>query len=323
MRKWLVFTMAAALGVGACDTGTDLDDSARVSVFLTDAPGDVDAVWIDISGIDLVGVEDGTIELPLELTGMIELTELVGRARELVDDVEVPEGRFEQIRVMIDGLVLRTDDDEVFATAGAELPAELSGAQPGDLQCPSCTQTGIKLVLTGSDADLEGGDDLAFVLDVDVARSFAHPAGASGKWVVRPVIHLTVVDDADEDDLDGADIEGTVVIATVDGQPAFSVPECAGAARSIQDFIPTATAATLVDDQGNAVVRTGDVEADGDFEIDFVGADTWTLGFMATDLGDFELLWTATVAPATVTVTGDDDVGGVVYTLTGATCQAK
>ena len=315
-RLWLI--AAGVLAIGACDT-TGPEDGPRVSVFLTDAPGNVDVVWVEVSSITLLGA-GGEVDLELEENGLIRLTDLTDDFVELVDDVEIPEGNFNQIRLMVDGVVLRTIDGEVFATTDANLPAGVSSPD-GELMCPSCFQTGIKLVLQGGDAEFEEGEDVAVVLDFDVAQSFAHPAGNSGKWVLRPVVHVRLADD-DESDLEGNEIRGTVVIETVGGVPSFSIPLCGGTQRDLEDFVPIATASTLVNDDLTPVVIAGEVEEDGEFEIDGVSADTWTLAFVSTDLGDFDLVWAGTVSPTSVTV-GDEDVEDVVFTLTGVSCVAN
>jgi len=316
----------AALAFGACESTTDIggDAAPRVSVLMTDAPGDVESVWIDIDGVVLIGDATGETSLSDGLDELLELTELVGRTQEIVDDFELESDRFGQLRLLLGGAVLLTKDGQVFATQGAELPDGVSAEDVGTLQCPSCSQSGLKVVLHGQDAEMEEGDDVALVLDFDVAQSFGHQAGQSGRWVMHPVIHATRV--ADDDAGDGSSIQGTVAIQT-DGEGAatFDVPACpAGTARSIADFVPTATAATLLDDEGAAVVRSGVVDATaGTFSIGFVVPDSYAMGWTEVELGDFKLVWTAEVTPASVVVEEDADVTGVAYTLTGASCVAN
>ena len=196
MRTGLWVMLAAAAMVAACDSGTDPGDGPRVSVFLTDAPGDVDAVWLDLAEVSLIGSGVEDFDLPLEVDGLIELTDLQGDLQELADDVDIPDFEsFAQIRLMVDGVVLRTSQGDYFSTDDAHLPPEAASEEVGELQCPSCFQTGIKLVLQGAGSELEEGEeDVAVVLDFDVAQSFAHPAGSSGRWVLRPVIHVRVME---------------------------------------------------------------------------------------------------------------------------------
>lgn len=323
---WLALPLAAALGMGACEDGgpTTPPEGPRLSVYLTDAPGDVESVWLDLGGIVVVGETNEEIDLPTELDGLILVTDLIDSAMELVDDVELEVGSFKQIRLFLDGVVLLSKQGKVFATDGAVLPDGLEADEVGELKCPSCSQSGLKIVLKDGDGAIEEGDDAAFVLDFDVAQSFGHEAGKSGKWVMRPVVHVVRI--ADEDVAGGqSSIAGTVAFQTDDaGNPTFSIPQCPeGTDRSIQDFVPTATAQALVDDEGNAVVRTGVVDASGDFSIGFLAPDTYTLGFAEVGLGEVKLVWTATVSLAEVTVTEGAQIEGVAYTLTGASCVAS
>jgi len=304
----------AFLSCDEADNPMDLsEDEARLSVFLTDAPGDVAAVWIDIEEISLQG-EDGPVVLLSEPTGLVDIMLLVDQTMEIVDDAEIPAGIYSQLRVRIENAVLETTDGDVYVLGNATHPEELPAT--GSLHCPSCSESGLKVILHGMEV-VEGENSL--VLDFDVTQSFGHQAGKSGKWIMRPVIHTAhIPGDGDQMRRKAESIEGQVSLAQ-----GVTIPNCpAQAPRNLRAFIPTATAQTLVDGQGDPVVRTGRVDADGDFEIHFVAADTYTLGYEGTiDHGQWILEFTATVEPAEVTV-ADEDVKGVVYTITGATCNA-
>ena len=302
----------------ACDSTDDpfeVGGDATLSVYLTDAPGDVEAVWVEITEVTLRGGGEEVVLLD-ESTGLIEVTTLVSTAQEIVDDADIPAGTYGMLNLRLGGVVLETVDGDVYVMGGAEHPEGLEAT--GDLHCPGCSQSGLKVQLHGVEVD--GGDN-ALVLDFDVSQSFGRLRGQSGRWVMHPVIHTAFAEDGEDDeDLDGdtRSIQGTVALA--DG---VTLPECpAGTARSLEDFVPQATAATLIDDAGAAVVRSGEVDGDGEFEIDFVSPDDYALGFDPTvELEGFDLTFEATVDPASVTV-GDDDVDGVVYTVTGASCAA-
>jgi hypothetical protein len=310
----IALALAVPFALGACDDSPtdDGSDMARLTVFLTDAPGDVEAVWVDISDVRLRS-DDGEVDLLDEATGLIEISELVGSTQLLIDETEIEAGTYREVRLFLAGAVLESKSGKVFVLGDAEHPDGLPAT--GELKCPSCAQTGLKIKLGNGGVELDG--ETAVVLDFDVAQSFGHEAGKSGKWVMHPVIHATVVEDAD----DGATLTGTVALAS-----GVSVPDCpAGTPRSIQDFVPTLTAATLLDASNNPLVRTGTVAADGTFAVTFVAPDAYTLGYVAdTNLNTHELVWTATVTPASVTIASDDDDGaGIVYTVTGVTCAAQ
>jgi hypothetical protein len=319
MSRRIIFLLALALGLAACDS-TGPRDGTRLSIFLTDGPGDVESAWIQIDRILMLGDDNGEIEVPADLDEMIEITELVDRVHALATEVPFEPDSFRELRLVLAGAVLQTKQGEVYATAGAELPAELQNTQGVlALQCPSCAQSGLKIKVQGASPELEEGESASLVLDFDVAQSFGHQAGRSGRWIMHPVIHATWVE-APEPETSA--ISGTVAIQQNAGVPAFAVPQCpAGTARSVADFIPKATAATLRDASNNPIVRTGSVAANGTFSISPVDADSYAMGFNETLLGAFKLVWTATVAPASVTVVANGpDVTGVAYTLTGASC---
>jgi hypothetical protein len=321
--------LALTLGLAACEDSTTPRNGARVSVFLTDAPGDVESVWIRINGLTLVGDQKGDIDLPGDFNDLIEVSELVGRTQQLVKDAPVEVDTFRQLRLMLGDAVLVTKQGRVFATAGAELPAGVAGDDVGVLHCPSCTQTGIKLVFNGPRPEIEEGENVNILIDFDISQSFGRQAGNSGRWVMRPVVHATFSTEPGDPISTGNSIAGTVALA-VDGQgnPTVTIPQCpAGTSRSLTDFIPTATAATLKDANNAAVVRAGVVESNGTFSISGVDPDSYAMGFLDVQVGDattgdWRLTWSATASPPNVTVTDGTATPSVAYTVTGASCVA-
>lgn len=315
--RWTLPALVLPLTIVACEDGEDLgveplpDEGARVSLYLTDAPGDVEAAWVQIDHVYLQG-EGGPVTLLDEPTDLIELTALVGVAQALADEVEIPEGAYSQLRMVLGGAVLEATDGTVYTMGGAEHPGGLSAG--GELMCPSCEQSGLKALLAGGEVTFEEGST-TLVLDFDVARSFGHRAGKSGKWMMRPVIHTTAMRDGP----DGNAIEGTVALG--DG---VVLPECpAGTARSLEDFIPTATSLTLVDGEGEPIVRSGSVDDSGAFTIGFVPMGEWSMGWVGSlDLTDQALTFEASVEPDEVEIEPGSDVEGVTYTVTGASCEA-
>ncbi len=105
------------------------------------------------------------------------------------------------------------------------------------------------------------------------------------------------------------------------------IPACpAGEARSLEDFVPVATATTLTDDEGQPLVFSGETNEDGTFEMKVLDPDTYDLSFLdVLDVGgSSELSFAASVEPASATLEeGDEEIGGFVYTITSATCTAS
>lgn len=326
-KAWLMVLLAASIPLGACDQGVDpeiSDNRGKVTVYLKDAPGDVDSVWVQVDRIVLKG-GDGDVVLLDEPTSLLNLIALRDSAVALAEGVEVDQGDYEQLRIIIGGAVLQTRAGAVYTQGGAEHPGGM--AATGELVCPSCSQSGLKVKLSG---DLEiAEEENAILLDFDVSQSFGHQAGNSGKWIMRPVIHAVKADVDDiEDDEVGGRIAGIVAMGMGADSVPVEIPVCDGQQRTLLDFLPLATATTLVDDEDNALVFAGAVEMEEDeptvFEIRTTAFDTYTLGYRdSTEYTSEKLVWTATVDPVQVTLSeAEDEVGDVAFTITGVTCES-
>ena len=336
MRGSLKTLLLAALVLvaGSCDRSgpTDVDAAgmSKVSVFLGDAPGAVKSVWVKIDQIYLISIDGATngslVKLLPQPTGLIELTTLVDSVKALAKAVPVQPGKYNELRFILGGAVLQTKEGKVYTFGNVTPPNGL--VSNGALECPVCSSSGIRVVL---DAQLkEGTSDI--VLDFDVGQSFSHDEKRAGKWILKPIIralHRHHEDDEDDDDDDHgeqhadvfASISGKVALG---GTPAATIPQCpAGRRHDLEDFIPTATATTLKNTDGTAVVATGEVEEDGDFKIRRLRADKWTLGFktetVVSDAGH-KLKFVGTVTPADAVLTAGKEIQGVKYTITSVTC---
>ena len=198
---------------------TDATVATKLSIFLKDDPGDVDIVWVQVDDVVLVG-QGAPISLLDEPTDLINLTELVDVAVALVEGVAVEPGLYTQVRFVLGGAVLLAGDGNVYGYGDVEAPPGLEIT--GDLTCPSCSQSGIKVQLPGG-VTLAEGDDAGVLIDFDIAQSFGHQAGQSGKWVMHPVIlgkvddpgAIETKDDADDDDPD--EFKGIAALVSVEG----------------------------------------------------------------------------------------------------------
>jgi hypothetical protein len=324
----------ALIVVTACDNTTTApadSGNARVSVWLTDAPGGIAEAWVQIDGIYLQGRasgEDGDGEgdgdmsppahfsLLEEPTGWINLVELADETLVIAEDVVVEAGTFSELRFVLGEAILVTDDGAVYATSGADLEALNAARQAedpeleplegtdGDLQCPSCSHSGLKVKFPGDgDVDIPLGGKI-LVLDFDVSQSFGHIAGKSGRWIMHPVII------GDEIATEGVgEIAGLVSLGS-----EVSLPECGGGALDLSVFVPIAR---LGDEE-----RTTSVGTDGAFLFDGVAPGEWEMDFVSAidfDNGD-QLVLEATSDPASVSVEADA-TAVLDYTITGATCN--
>ena len=152
-------------------SGTSNQPSS-MNIYLTDAPGNYQAVWIDIQQVMVKGSSDssdnGWISVPLLRPGKYNLLDLRNGQDTLLGGVSLPAGAVSQIR-----LILGNDNQLV-----------LEDGTTVDLKTPSAQQSGLKLNV---DANLIAGIPYELVMDFDAARSIVK-AGNSGQYLLKPVI---------------------------------------------------------------------------------------------------------------------------------------
>lgn len=321
--------LAMLLPLAACDdeVAGPNDGTASLSVYLTDGPGNADKVWVQLLSVTAVGGEGGPVELLTAPTELILLTDLVGTVYLLNTDVALDLTKTNQIRLVVGDAVLLDTDDKIYVKSESEtpsIPPELEGKEQGDLQCPSCSQSGIKVKVPNDEIDGEGGE-AALVLDFDVSQSFGHRAGNSGKWVMHPVIHGTLVadDNGENGVLDELGLVGAITGTVTWGS---TPPVCpTDGAPSGTDFVPTATVIGHTDGDGQPIVKSGTVvEESGTFTytIGFLPAASYEMGFVETvEFTNDRVTFTATPTLTPAPVSGSDPVV-VDYTI-NATCAAK
>jgi hypothetical protein len=192
MRLSMTLALAAlTLTLGACDSGSGAgpDGPARVTVMLTDQPGDVLHVWVAIKEVYLQGGPDGrTVLETFDPAYEVELTSLANTATELVGETEIPEGSYSELRFVLGDACLEAETaggGSAFYASDIDLCPE-GTTSAGSLQMPSLGQSGLKVKFDGA-LEFSGGPTTLLV-DFDVAESFGKPAGNSGKWVMHPVI---------------------------------------------------------------------------------------------------------------------------------------
>jgi len=304
--------LVAAIALGACDDSSigGVGDS-RLSIRLTDAPGDLEEAQVKISKFVLIRSDDGVENdstddrgsrfefTPLE-TDYINLLDLTnGAVMEMVDEAEVPSGNYKELRLVLDEAYVVLKDGRVFATAGADLPAGVEA--DGTLKCPSCSQSGYKVKFSNDGLTIDG--NTIVTVDFDAGKSFGHEAGKSGQWIMHPVLRATTT---------------TVRLAGIYGKASLAngvtIPQCGGQANTLAAFRPRAITAS---DTLLAVTDTL-----GNYRISNLLPAVFALSHV-TDVtftnGD-SLTFAATPTNASVTLAQGDSIK-VDYSITAATCH--
>ena len=239
--KSLLVATLISVGLVSCnddDSDGSSSEMANLSIRMTDAPGDYDAVFIDVQGIEIqleadddldATDDDGTegsewVTVEDVNTGIYDLLELTGGVSQLLADTEVEAGYVGQMR-----LILGPDNTVV---VDGETKA---------LNTPSAQQSGLKLQLNQR---LEGGENYAFLLDFDVEQSIVETG--NGGYNLKPVIRLSAEANA-----------GMVVGTTV-------VP--AALNSDVQSLVVLT---------GNGITVSAYTNNDGDFALNGVPAGTY------------------------------------------------
>jgi hypothetical protein len=194
MRRVLTsLACVLALGFTGCDdendNGSEPSLVTRVSLLLTDAPGDVQAAVVTISEIYLQGGPDGRTTLMNDPV-TVNLIDLANETVEILNDVEVKEGTYEELRFVLSGAYLQVETEagtEIFASSPTYSGLPTGATVDGELHMPSLGSSGLKVNF--GDPLTISGDDQVLLVDFDVSQSFGHEAGNSGRWVMHPVVN--------------------------------------------------------------------------------------------------------------------------------------
>ena len=310
MRRFGVIAVTVVgLALGACsDDPTGGSGTGRLTINLTDAPGDLKEAWVKIDELVLIRSEgdalntssSGRIDIEADVDDYINLLTLTGgQVLQLADEAGIPKGFYAQLRVVVDEAYVVLKDGRVFATSGADLPAGVT--RSGTLHCPSCSSSGFKVKFTGN--GMEVADNSIITIDFDASKSFGHEAGNSGKWVMHPVLRATST---------------TIRLSTIKGNVALasgvSIPACGGQANNVAIFKPLAVA--------GADSVTGATDNLGAYRITGVLPGTYTMTFVKdlTFTNGDSLTFAATADPASVTAPAGDSVSAN-YQITAASCH--
>ncbi len=146
---------------------------SRLTVYLTDAPADYDAVNIEVVGIQVKASTDpgegGWTTMPMPVSPVIyDLLEFTNGMETLLSTFELPAGKVSQLR-----LILGENNSIVVNGISSALPLEV----------PSGSESGLKFNIH---ADLIAGVEYKLWIDFDCLRSVV--VNGAGDYILKPVL---------------------------------------------------------------------------------------------------------------------------------------
>jgi hypothetical protein len=183
----LILSLVSLTVLNSCKKNSTNDGKARLQVYLTDAPGDYEAVYIDVKDVQINVTGDssnGWQSLQNVKAASYDLLKLVNDDDTLLADANIPSGKLHQMRLIL----------------GTENYVKIEGtSQLIKLETPSAQQSGLKLNIQ---QDVLDGILYTITLDFDVAKSIVKTG--NNKYILKPTIR-TILNAA------GGSIKGVVM----------------------------------------------------------------------------------------------------------------
>jgi len=160
----------------ACESNNDTSGTSNIVVRMADAPGNYDAVFVEVIDVMIKNTDDaddskGWESIGNVTPGVYDLLKLTGGVNVLLADNTVPSGYLGQIRLLLGDNNTVVKNDVTY-----------------DLKTPSAQQSGLKLKINQT---LVAGATYEFMLDFDVKSSVVVQAGNSGNYNLHPVIRVS------------------------------------------------------------------------------------------------------------------------------------
>lgn len=174
--NYLIVAFFTALLAACGGGGSDSSESATgsVSFDVTDAPTmEFEKVIVTFTGMMLKPADGERLEFTFEEPKTLDLLTLQGgETAPLLEDEEVPAGKYNWIRLTLD-----VDTSYVIDNVGNQKT----------LFIPSGAQTGLKLI--GGVSVAQGGQS-SYTIDFDVRKSIVDPKGGQADYYLKPVLRL-------------------------------------------------------------------------------------------------------------------------------------
>ncbi|ESU19331.1 hypothetical protein FCR2A7T_19420 [Flavobacterium cauense R2A-7] len=257
LKKYLMLVLIIAsfstFLIGCNDEDdTSTQGTSKVTVRMTDAPGDYDEVNVEVLDVMIKNnsdaSEDGWVSIGNIQPGIYNLLDLTGGINVLLADNEVPSGYLGQLRLVLGDENTVVKDGVTYA-----------------LNTPSAQQSGLKLQINQT---LQAGATYNFLLDFDVEHSVVVEAGGSGNYNLHPVIRVTTAATSGVikgtvlpitvQTLASVEVNGTVVSAYTNEQGVFQLSGIPSGTYTVT-LTPDVASGLAVLTVDNVVVVNGEV----------------------------------------------------------------
>ena len=254
-------------------------DNATVRFKLTDAPGDFDALNLDIQSVQ-VQTSAGSWTTIQSNVGTVNVLQYVNGQSTLIAQADIPEGQLNQVR-----LVLGSNNSVV------------ANGQTYPITIPSGMESGLKLNVH---QDIQAGQTYEWTIDFDAAQSVV--TTGSGSFHLQPVIRLVV--DAQSSAGASTNVDGTI---GANGSAGGSVVINSGYTGSISGSISPVGFASVCVTGSNGSTFCTMTDLSGHFALQSVAAGTYTVEIDPA----LPLLSIKTISNVTVTANQTTSLGVV------------
>lgn len=263
--KRLSILLGTAL-LTACGGGGDAPAaSGQISLGITDAPVDgATAVVVKFTAVELKPEDADAFSIDLTPAQSIDLLALAGgSSRTLLESHNVPAGRYQWVRLLIEAQQ---------SQAGSYI--DLASGQRFPLFVPSGSESGLKLIRGFTVA---AGSISNFTIDFDLRKSVIAPPGQAPNYLLKPVLRMV-------DNLQVGTVAGTVAAALIPAGCSPLVYLFTGSAV-VPDDLDAAPAPDL-DPLVSVPVRLETVSGEYRYRAGFIEAGSYTASFTCNGIAD-------------------------------------
>ena len=264
LLAFLGAALLASCGGGGGD-GNSTPAMGRISLGVTDAPVDgATAVVVKFTAVELKPEDGDAVIVSLSPAQSIDLLALAGGgSRPLLIEHDVPAGRYQWVRLLIDAQQ-NVESSYIEFTNGQRYP----------LFVPSGSESGLKLIRGFTVA---AGSVSNFTIDFDLRKSVIAPPGQAPNYLLKPVLRMV-------DNLRVGAINGTVASAlvTADCTPQVYIFTGAGVLPDDVDAAPHPDVDPLV----SAPVLLDTASGEYRFRVGFVEVGDYTASFTCNGAAD-------------------------------------